>query len=150
MGLIEWIKTSFPQYPICLITGPADEAVEPLARWAEKYHSILRIHDISLPVLSALLSLGRIYIGNDSGVSHLAAASGVPTISIFGPTDPSVWSPWNPNVKALKRTWREEDVLTIPDHSLIRHYFPDTDIRSVVTSLLVGLSNKQGPYIRAP
>ena len=39
--------------------------------------------------LCALLSLCGLYIGSDSGVSHLAAAAGIPAIAVFGPTDPA-------------------------------------------------------------
>jgi hypothetical protein len=35
----------------------------------------------------------RLYIGNDSGITHLAAAAGTPAIAVFGPTDPAVWAP---------------------------------------------------------
>jgi ADP-heptose:LPS heptosyltransferase len=43
----------------------------------------------------------RAYVGNDSGVSHLAAALGVPTIAVFGPTDPTVWAPLGPKVAVV-------------------------------------------------
>lgn len=43
--------------------------------------------------LACWLAGARIYIGNDSGVTHLAAAVGTPTVAIFGPTDPAVWAP---------------------------------------------------------
>jgi ADP-heptose:LPS heptosyltransferase len=48
---------------------------------------------LSLPVLSGLLSSASLYIGNDSGVSHLAAAVLAPTVTLFGPTDPRSWAP---------------------------------------------------------
>jgi lipopolysaccharide heptosyltransferase III len=41
------------------------------------------------------------YIGNDSGITHLAAATGVPTIALFGETDPRVWAPKAENVTAV-------------------------------------------------
>ncbi|MCM8821185.1 MAG: glycosyltransferase family 9 protein, partial [Candidatus Omnitrophica bacterium] len=41
------------------------------------------------------------YIGNDSGISHLFAAGGVPSIVIFGPTSPFIWTPLGKNVKIL-------------------------------------------------
>lgn len=44
------------------------------------------------PVMDALAD-ADIYIGNDSGMTHLAAALGVPTLAFFGPTDPQVWKP---------------------------------------------------------
>lgn len=44
----------------------------------------------------------RLYIGNDSGISHLAAATGVPTLVLFGPTAPNVWAPRGSNVTVLR------------------------------------------------
>jgi heptosyltransferase-3 len=44
--------------------------------------------------LAALLGRARIYVGPDTSVTHLAAASGCPTIALFGPTDPRLWGPW--------------------------------------------------------
>lgn len=48
---------------------------------------------LDLPVLAAILSCCNLFIGNDSGITHLAAAAGVPTIALFGPTDPHIWGP---------------------------------------------------------
>jgi heptosyltransferase-3 len=44
--------------------------------------------------LVTLLERAALYIGPDTSVSHLAAASGVPVIAIFGPTNPMRWAPW--------------------------------------------------------
>lgn len=54
-------------------------------------------------VLGAALSRASVYVGNDSGVSHLAAAAGTPTLALFGPTDPSLWSPVGRVVRTLRR-----------------------------------------------
>lgn len=43
--------------------------------------------------LGAWLAGARVYVGNDSGITHLAAALGVPVVALFGPTDPQVWGP---------------------------------------------------------
>ena len=53
-------------------------------------------------LLVGVLALARGYVGNDSGVTHLAAALGVPTVAVFGPTDPAVWGPRGPKVKVLR------------------------------------------------
>jgi len=49
---------------------------------------------LPLPKLAKLISKTKVFIGNDSGITHLAAAVGTKTIAIFGPTKPSVWSPF--------------------------------------------------------
>lgn len=43
--------------------------------------------------LAAWLAGARLFVGNDSGITHLAAAVGTPTLVLFGPTDPAVWAP---------------------------------------------------------
>jgi ADP-heptose:LPS heptosyltransferase len=59
----------------------------------------------SLAVTKNLISGASLFIGNDSGPAHIAAAFGVPVVVLFGPSDPVTWSPW--------RT--ESQVLTSPD-----------------------------------
>lgn len=44
-----------------------------------------------------------LFVGHDSGVSHLAAATGVPCVLLFGPTDPAIWAPPGPHVRVLRR-----------------------------------------------
>ncbi len=46
------------------------------------------------PQLAGLLSKARVYVGPDTSVTHLAAASGCPTVALYGPTDPLLWGPW--------------------------------------------------------
>jgi heptosyltransferase-3 len=52
--------------------------------------------------LACWLARGRLYIGNDSGITHLAAAAGTPVLAIFGPTDPEIWAPRGPHVRVVK------------------------------------------------
>ena len=55
------------------------------------------------PELAAVIRAARVYIGPDTAVTHLAAAAGTPTISLYGPTDPRLWGPWP--VHGLDRPW---------------------------------------------
>ncbi|MFZ0034856.1 MAG: glycosyltransferase family 9 protein [Sedimentisphaerales bacterium] len=57
--------------------------------------------DLSLTQVLELLSCADAFLGNDSGITHLAAAIGVKTIAIFGPTDPKIYSPVGPAVTVL-------------------------------------------------
>jgi heptosyltransferase-3 len=56
-----------------------------------------RIDD--LHELACWLAKARVYIGNDSGITHLAAAVGTPVLALFGPTDPEVWAPRGQHVR---------------------------------------------------
>ncbi len=49
---------------------------------------------LNWPQLTGLLSNARVYVGPDTSVTHLAAAAGIPTVAIYGPTDPRLWAPW--------------------------------------------------------
>ena len=53
---------------------------------------------LALEELAGVLASASLYLGNDSGVTHLAAAVGAPTIAVFGPTDPVIWAPVGPRV----------------------------------------------------
>src|SRR6185437_7675536 len=72
--------------------GPAERAMaEPLL--AALPGSIDLVGRLSLPEVSACLAQARVFIGNDSGLMHMAAAAGAPTIGLFGPTDADVYGP---------------------------------------------------------
>jgi heptosyltransferase III len=77
---------------VVLIAGPADEeAISETLQAAAIAFPVVR--ERSIRGLAALLSEGTIFVGNDSGVTHLAAAAGTPTVALFGPTDPESWRP---------------------------------------------------------
>lgn len=57
----------------------------------------------NLGELAARLAGARAYIGNDTGITHLAAAVSIPVVALFGPTDPAVWAPRGPNVRIIFR-----------------------------------------------
>ena len=59
--------------------------------------------DLPLEELVELLASCRLFLGHDSGISHLAAACGVPSLLLFGPTDPVMWAPPAPHVRVIKR-----------------------------------------------
>jgi heptosyltransferase-3 len=55
------------------------------------------------PDLSGLIRRSRAYVGPDTAVTHLAAATGTPTVALYGPTDPRIWGPWPRG--GLDRPW---------------------------------------------
>jgi ADP-heptose:LPS heptosyltransferase len=84
--------------PFLVVEGPADErAAAPLRR-----PPAVIARGLSLRGLGALLSRAGLFVGNDSGVAHLAAAFGAPTLALFGPTSAAVWAPLGPRVRVLE------------------------------------------------
>ena len=92
-------------HPVLLLEGPAD---------TERLRGLLQL--LSSPPMSEMLKIltntplldvarhlrqCKLYLGNDSGITHLAAMLGVPTVAIFGPSDPAVWQPVGPSTKVL-------------------------------------------------
>lgn len=87
---------------LAVIGGEADavalEGLRPLANDGR----IVFWENLPLPELAARLAGSLCYIGHDTGVSHLAAAAGAPSLLLFGPTDPGVWAPPHEQVRILR------------------------------------------------
>lgn len=88
---------------IMLLTGPAEDRTvrERIAGFCRTRTATLPVADEDLPTVAALLARCRLTIGNDSGISHLAAAIGCAVVSLFGPTDPALWKPLGPAVRVV-------------------------------------------------
>ena len=56
---------------------------------------ILSFNDLSLPQVTALASRSQLFVGNDSGIAHIAAAVGTPSVVVFGSSNIAHWRPWN-------------------------------------------------------
>jgi len=90
-----WPLASFEEFarrsplPVEWTAGP-DEALDRAVRFENLFD------------LARWLAGAALYIGNDSGITHLAAAIGVPVIALFGPTSPEVWAPRGANVTVLR------------------------------------------------
>ena len=81
-----------------LVRGPADDvASAPLA----DVPGVVVARDLPLRVLAAVFARAGAYVGNDSGITHLAAAAGAPTIALFGATDARTWAPRGPHVRVI-------------------------------------------------
>jgi ADP-heptose:LPS heptosyltransferase len=83
-----------------IVGGPADEEVlERIRKLSMGYVPV--VQQQSLATLAGILVQARLYVGHDSGVTHLAAALHVPTVAIFGPTDPRQWAPLGDHVSVI-------------------------------------------------
>ncbi len=108
--LIE-IERDWPR--ILLITGEADLPISREMRAFRLPPHAIRLELPTLGELVAALSSCQLFLGHDSGVTHLAAALGLPTIALFGPTDPSIWAPLGTRVIVLQSATGEMEGLSV-------------------------------------
>ncbi|HEV2124334.1 MAG TPA: glycosyltransferase family 9 protein [Chloroflexota bacterium] len=94
-----------PHLGLIVLCGPADDGISrQLAVVLDSRDMRGRValaSGLDLEVLAGLLAGADLFLGNDSGVTHLAAAVGAPVVGVFGPTDPHVWRPRGPRVRVL-------------------------------------------------
>jgi heptosyltransferase-3 len=92
--------------PVLLLEGPADtEHVRNLLNLVPSPplpEMLKMLTNAPLLEVARQLQQCRCYLGNDSGITHLATMIGIPTIAIFGPSDPAVWRPLGPSVKVIQ------------------------------------------------
>lgn len=96
--------------PCTVLIGPAEEGQKTF--WAEASGPALSPRaGLSILEVSRVLHSATLYVGNDSGITHLAAALGVPVVALFGPTDPGRWAPLGSGVKILLQPISPQEVL---------------------------------------
>src|ERR1700722_3107973 len=94
---------------VAVILGPAEASIEPIFREA----GVTVLKNLDLPTVAAIARIAKAFVGNDSGVSHLAAAVGASGVVIFGPTDPARWRPLGPRGDAQVHVLRREPLDSI-------------------------------------
>jgi ADP-heptose:LPS heptosyltransferase len=94
-----WMELRASGVPPLVLCGPADDAA---ARDLAQRIRAPILRELRLLDLAVVLAACRALLGHDSGVSHLAAALGVPTLALFGPSDPAQWAPRGPAADWLR------------------------------------------------
>ena len=79
---------------IVLTGGPADEEVAYCEALADGVDVLNLAGKLPIPALPALLGRARLFVGPDTSITHLAAACGLPTLALYGPSNPLKWGPW--------------------------------------------------------
>ena len=78
--------------PIVVVAPEEKATAESLVEQSSVW--VVTLNDLSLPQVTALCSRARLFVGNDSGIAHIAAAAGAPSVVIFGSSNRVHWRPW--------------------------------------------------------
>jgi len=84
-------------------TGPGEAERRYLDQVWDGATHVQRVDPLSWGELAGLITGAQLYVGPDTSVTHLAAATGTPTVALYGPTDPRLWGPWP--ARGLDRPW---------------------------------------------
>jgi ADP-heptose:LPS heptosyltransferase len=99
LAIVNWWREAVNGV-VVLLTGPVEEERGGVERLRA---SCLVANDLSLSQAAALLARSDVYLGNDSGITHLAAAAGTRTIALFGPSNARQWAPRGKKVTIVSR-----------------------------------------------
>jgi heptosyltransferase-2 len=102
VALIKRLGEAHPDARFLLVSGPADEEINQYIVQRTDQRVIL-VRETNLRRAVAILSHCRVFVSNDSGVMHLAAAAGVPVVALFGPTDWWRLHPWSERHAVVSR-----------------------------------------------
>jgi lipopolysaccharide heptosyltransferase II len=86
---------------IAIVSSKEKQAVKSLMMQTSR--RVIGLSDLSLPEVTALASRARLFVGNDSGIAHIAAAAGAPCVVIFGSSNVLHWRPWTTNPNEVVR-----------------------------------------------
>lgn len=100
---------------LIVIGGEADAAAVKQLRSAWANQPARFAENLPLPQLAAVMASCTLFLGHDSGIAHIAAAAGAPCVLLFGPTDPAIWAPGNPNAFVLRAASGKMEDLSIED-----------------------------------
>ena len=102
--LVRRIHREHPETGFLIISGEAEHETidEFLAMLRKGEVEFEHLHQLSLSDLGIRLQTVHLFLGHDSGISHLAASTGIDGFVLFGKTNPAIWSPQNPAFRSLQ------------------------------------------------
>jgi ADP-heptose:LPS heptosyltransferase len=119
----------FEKGRLLILGGPDDRrAAEPLRRSLPRERWIDLTGQADLLTTYACLKRARLFVGNDSGLMHLAAAAGAPTLGLFGPSDERLYGPWG-EFTAIARGPRSFEQIKAKDPDLSQPVCHMLDLR---------------------
>lgn len=106
-----------PDARIAVFAAPAEDAqARAVLDSVPPDRRIDTVGRIDLPAVTACLRRCAFFVGNDSGLMHMAAACGIPTLGLFGPSRAEHYAPWGPNTAWIRTEQSYETLVGAPDY----------------------------------
>lgn len=137
---------------LLILGGPGDgRMVEELRMASARGRYVDLTGKVDLLTAYAVLKRADLFIGNDSGLMHIAAAAGVPTIGLFGPSDERRYAPWGPDTRAVRGPRTFDQFLAVdPDLSQAIRHMSDLPVATVVRAAKALLADVKAAKDAAP
>ena len=140
---------------LLILGGPDDwRSAEPLRRSIARDRWIDLTGQADLLTVYAALKRARLFIGNDSGLMHLAAAAGAPTLGLFGPSDERLYGPWGDKARSVRGPRSFAQIHTVDPHlnQPVCHMLdlPVTTVTRAAKALFADTAQPQAPQQDKP
>jgi ADP-heptose:LPS heptosyltransferase len=120
---------------LMVLGGPGDDKSANTLRDVARKGFIDLAGKADLVTAFACLKRARLFIGNDSGAMHLAAAAGTPTIGLFGPSDERLYAPWGDHTRVVRGPRSFEQIRAVdPGFGQALCHMMDLPVESVVSA----------------
>lgn len=130
-----------PHRRVCLVGGPADtDSLRRVQSQLTHFQPTI-LAGLDLFSVGRYLQHAQLFIGHDSGLSHLAGRLGVPSVLLFGPTDPAKWAPRGKHVAVMRNSCHCMGKESI-DQCIDKHCFsiPTNEVMTKAEELLCGMN----------
>jgi heptosyltransferase III len=106
LALIDWLRAQ--GHGVVLTGGSAPDEVAYAADIAQRAGAdvLNLVGSLSLGATAQVIRAARLFVGPDTSASHIAAATGTPTVALFGPSNPVRWGPWPQGWQAATSPWK--------------------------------------------
>jgi len=104
---------------VAVFGGPGEQAA--VAPLRDAVPVVDLVGRIDLPTAAACLARATLYVGNDSGLMHLAAAAGAPTLGLFGPSREAHYAPWGARAATVRTDLDYDAILATPGYDYRSH-----------------------------
>jgi len=120
---------------LMVLGGPGDDALGRSLKDSAGRRFINLAGKVDVLTAYACLKRARLFIGNDSGAMHLAAAAGCPTIGLFGPSDERLYAPWGEHSRVVRGPRSFEQIRAVdPGFGQALCHMMDLPVKTVVTA----------------